>query len=206
MSDLSFLSCFLSFFSLFFLSLSSFIFLLSFYALFLSSFLFFFLSFFLALLVFFFLSFLSWYTERAPTRTRVCWDSTHTGELLKKLTGKLLKMLLDVPLLRRYFCSFFFVAIRAAAPVRRCWLFVWFRFCVPFLFVRFPVLCVFPLCFCVRNASTVAPVSPRWYFLCQTLPPALPFPAFFCPLTPFFRLARLFYRLAHFSPIYRVIF
>ena len=85
LADLSFLSCFLSFFSLFFLSLSSFIFLLSFYALFLSSFLFFFLSFFLALLVFFFLSFLSRYTERAPTRTRVCWDSTHTGELLKML-------------------------------------------------------------------------------------------------------------------------
>ena len=195
MSDLSFLSCFLSFFSLFFLSLSSFIFLLSFYALFLSSFLFFFLSFFLALLVFFFLSFLSWYTERAPTRTRVCWDSTHTGELLKKLTGELLKMLLDVPLLRRYFLRVLCVVIRAAAPVRRCWLFVWF-----------PVLCAFPLCFCVRNASTVAPVSPRWYFLRQTSPPRLPFFAFFCPLTPFFRLARLFYRLPHFSPFYRVNF
>ena len=160
---------------------------------FLSAFLFFFLSFFLALLVFFFLSFLSWYTERAPTRTRVCWDSTHTGELLK--------MLLNVPLLKHCFLCVLSVVIRAAAPVGVVGCLFGFRFCVfgsrfcvPFLFVFMSV------------TPRPLPRFPRLFLLCQALLPALPFFAFFCPLAPFFPLAHLFYRLIHFSPPYRVIF
>ena len=171
-----------SFFLSFFFYISSFFFM----SFFLSAFLFFFLSFFLALLVFFFLSFLSWYTERAPTRTRVCWDSTHTGELLKRL----------------FRCAVFetlffvrpFVVIRAAAPVGVVGCLFGFRFCVSFLFVFVSV--------------TPRPL-PRFHsfvFLVSGVAPALPFFAFFCPLTPFSPLARLFYRPAHFSPLYRVIF
>ena len=179
-----------SFFLSFFFYISSFFFM----PFFLSSFLFFFLSFFLALLVFFFLSFLSWYTERAPTRTRVCWDSTHTGELLKRLTGELLKRLLEVPLLKRYFLCVLSVVIRAAAPVGVVGCLFGSRFCVSLLFVF------------VSVTPRPPPPFPSFVFLVSGVAPALPFFAFFCPLAPFFRLARLFYRLLHFSPLYRVIF
>ena len=108
---------FLLFFSLFFSLFLLLYFFFLFYALFSFFFSFLFLSFFLALLVFFFLSFLSWYTERAPTRVRVCWDSTHTGELLKRL--------FDVPLLKRYFFARSFCGYQSRRPVRRYWLFVW---------------------------------------------------------------------------------
>ena len=171
-----------SFFLSFFFYISSFFFM----PFFLSAFLFFFLSFFLALLFFFFLSFLSWYTERAPTRTRVCWDSTRTAELLKKAFRC---AFFETLFFARSLCGY-----QSRRPVRRCW-----------LFVRSPVLCVFPLCFCVRNASTVAPF-PLVCLSCVRCCPACLFFAFFCPLTPFFCPARLFYRPPYFSPLYRVIF
>ena len=153
---------------------------------FLSAFLFFFLSFFLALLVFFFLSFLSWYTERAPTRTRVCCDSTHTGELSKRL--------LDVPLLKHCFFVRSFVVVRAAAPVGVVGCLFGFRFCAFFLFVFVSVM------------SRPLPRFPSFVFLASGVAPALPFFAFFCPLTPFFRLARLFYQPLFFRSLYRAIF
>ena len=171
-----------SFFLSFFFYISSFFFM----SFFLSAFLFFFLSFFLALLVFFFLSFLSWYTERAPTRTRVCWDSTHTGELLK--------MLLDVLLLKHCFLCVLSVVIRAAAPVGVVGCLFGFRFCVFSLFVF------------VSVTPRPLPPFPLFVFLASGVAPDLPFFAFFCPLAPFFPLARLFYRLPHFSPLYQFIF
>lgn len=133
------------------------------------------------------------YRTRAHAYARVLGCDTHGG-VVKKAYGGIVKNAFRCAIVETLFFARSLCGCQSRRPVRRCWLFVWF-----------PVLCVFPLCFCVCNASTVAPF-PWFVFLAQVLPLALLFFAFFCPLTPFFRLARLFYRLLHFSPHYRFIF
>lgn len=121
------------------------------------------------------------YRTRAHAYARVLGFDTHGGVVKNAFRCAIVETLFFVRS---------FVVIRAAAPVG-----------VVGCFFRFPVLCVFPLCFCVCNASTAAPRSPRLYFLRKALPLLCLFFAFFCPLAPFFPLARLFYRLPHFSPL-----
>ena len=181
------LSNFLLFFSLFFLSLSSFIFLLSFLCPF------FFLLFFSFSLLFsrsscFLFSFLSLlvYRTRAPAHARVLGFDTHGGVVKKAFRCAIAETLFFVR-------SFLWLS---EPPPRPALLAV----CLVSGSVGFPI------CFCVRNASTAAPFPLVCFSCVRHCPPALPFFAFFCPLTPFFCPARLFYRPPHFSPLYRAIF
>ena len=150
-----------------FFSLSSFIFLLSFLCPF------FFLLFFSFSLLFsrsscFLFSFLSLlvYRTRAHAYARVLGFDTHGGVVKNAFRCAVFETLFFA----RSFCGY-----QSRRPVRRYW-----------LFVCFPGSVCFPLCFCVRNASTAAPFSLVCISCVRRCSSICLFFAFFCPLTPFF--------------------
>ena len=186
MYNLSFLSNFLLFFSLFFSLFLLLYFFFLFYALF--SFCFpFLLSLLFSRSSCFLFSFISLlvYRTRAHAHARVLGFDTHGG---------VVKRLFDVPLLKR---SFLCVLLWLSEPPPRSAL---LAVCLV------PGFCVFFFFVFVSITPRPPPRPPSFVFLVSGVAPALPFFAFFCPLAPFFPLARLFYRLLHFSPLYRVGF